>query len=232
MNNFKLNINLRKYIAILLFSFFIVNTISTTSYSSNLTDKQLNQMSVNQLLEYCKSIGIDYEVLDYNKIDKAKLVEAIINMRNLPTVINFDNNEDVNKTINTNSDKATTYALDGSIRYGMSCTKSYKGLWYEGAYIYNYKLNIKLTYDMYSDALGTKTFYNLYDRYGNPNITVTDNSDIPLANSYTHLDAWFTNSTNLKDVAKVSGNGRYSYVISYVKLTKTVTFSATFLPGE
>ena len=72
----------------LMFSVCLSGNLVYASINNNtLTEENLNNYSIEQLLEYAREQGINYTIIDYKLIDKSELIDVILALTSTPEIV-------------------------------------------------------------------------------------------------------------------------------------------------
>lgn len=215
---------LKKYFLKLIFSFALLFTLSTSLFISKASAVELNseenlsKMTVAELVEYGENKGLEFDLPNYELVDKNELINAINEMSEIPDEINLDESKLID-----NKESSGGIAIMG-LTEGISQNHT-QNTTYTTTLTGNYtcKIRIYIRYDMYVDYVtGRKELYEV------KSIT-SDTVTSPVSGaSYTQLDAWVDRQSS--NSATIKGIGVYTFHLTGVPgaITRQFNFSATF----
>ena len=194
------------------------STFAITKSKYVLANKDLNQLTIEELLQYADSKNYNFEVIDYNLINKKELVEAIEVFDLIPDVIEFED-------CNDNNTKMEERGLTDSLETNVTARKSYtvSGTSGEG---YKCSIYIYFRYDLYKDA-GQKYINKIHTYYTTKNSATSMN-----VSSYSQDKIYIDNSSSFSKGANVVGSGTYRVSLSGINMDRVVDFNTWFYPGD
>ena len=194
------------------------STFAITKGMSVFENKDLNQLTIEELLLYADSKNYNFEVTDYNLINKKELVETIELFDSIPDVIEFEE-------CNDNTVKMEDRGLTDSLETNVTARKSYtvSGNSGEG---YKCSIYIYFRYDLYTDA-GQKYINKIHSYYTTKNSLTSVN-----ITSYYQDQIYIGNRNSFSKGANVVGSGTYRVSLSGINADRVVNFNTWFYPGD
>ena len=198
----------------LMFSVCLSGNLVYASINNNtLTEENLNNYSIEQLLEYAREQGINYTIIDYKLIDKSELIDVILALTSTPEIVEEE-------IVYTDKNSMDALGLGESYEYNVNSTKRYTT-----------KFNNK-----YTCSIDIKLVYNLYTtpskKYIDKVITKSSKlaSGIVNNSSYKQYDIYIAEQTESSVLIK--GHGLYSVNSVGINFDKDIFFDKWFYAGD
>lgn len=203
---------------VLLFSLSTNLFISKASAVELNSEEKLSEMTVGELVEYGESKGLEFDLPNYDLVDKNELINVINAMSEIPDEINLDESELIvnEKSSNGTASRGLTEGISPNHTQSKTYSTTLTGN-------YSCKINIYIRYDMYVDYVtGRKELYEV------KSIT-SDSVTSPVSGAtYTQIDGWVDRQSS--NSAIIKGIGVYTWYLTGVPgaVTRQLNFNATF----
>lgn len=199
---------------ILIFSVCLGENLVYASINNNkLIEENLNNYSIEQLLEYAKDQGINYTITDYNLIDKSELIDVILALTSTPEVVEEE-------IVYTDKNAIDTLGLGESYEYNVNSTKRYTTQFNNK---YTCSIDITLVYNLY--VTPSKKYIDK---------VITQSSKLASGSinnsSYRQYDIYVAQKTDSSVLIK--GHGLYTVNSIGINFEKDIFFDKWFYAGD